>query len=76
MQSKTILTALLLHRLERRGGRIGDETCQCTQNLQDDVRLLQSLQPGEVRNVVDPFYYQNTGHTGNWRQNVVAAKWK
>ena len=55
---KTILTALLLHHLRESGVDALALKPVCT-GPRDDVRLLQSLQPGGVRNdLMNPFYYK------------------
>ena len=55
---KTILTALLLHHLRESGVDALALKPVCT-GPRDDVRLLQSLQPGSVRmDLMNPFYYK------------------
>ena len=55
---KTILTALLLHHLRDSGVDALAMKPVCT-GPRDDVRLLQSLQPGRVRNdLMNPFHYK------------------
>ena len=55
---KTILTALLLHHLRESGVDALALKPVCT-GPRDDVRLLQSLQPGRVRmDLMNPFYYK------------------
>ena len=55
---KTILTALLLHHLRESGVDALAMKPVCT-GPRDDVRLLQSLQPGGVRmDLMNPFYYK------------------
>ena len=55
---KTILTALLLHHLRESGVEALAMKPVCT-GPRDDVRLLQSLQPGGVRmDLMNPFYYK------------------
>ena len=55
---KTILTALLLHHLRESGVDALAMKPVCT-GPRDDVRLLQSLQPGKVRmDLMNPFHYK------------------
>ena len=55
---KTILTALLLHHLRDSGIDALAMKPVCT-GPRDDVRLLQSLQPGKVRmDLMNPFHYK------------------
>jgi len=55
---KTLLTALLLFHLRQRPGRALAMKPFCSGGL-DDVRLLQSLQPGELADAeMNPFYFE------------------
>jgi dethiobiotin synthetase len=55
---KTLLTALLLFHLRQRPGRTLAMKPFCSGGL-DDVRLLQSLQPGELSDTeMNPFYFE------------------